>query len=181
MKSLAKPELNASSMADVAFLILIFFMVTTQISGEHGLPLALPPMVIQPPAPLHARNIYAIHINSSDQFLVRGERRTELAGLRYEIMEFVMNNGVRPEFSVSPEKAVVSLKVDRGTSHRAFIQTLDEIQAAYYELYASQAGISVTQFRNLDLRNAAHRMQYEKGRRGIPMNISIAEPLRTGN
>jgi biopolymer transport protein ExbD len=181
MRTLTKPELNASSMADVAFLMLSFFMITTQISNEQGLPLLLPTLAIQPPAPANSRNMFAIHINSMDQYMVRGERRSGLAGLRYEIKEFIINNRQRPDFSDNPEKAIVSLKADRGTSHQAFIHALDEIQAAYYELYASQAGISVIQFRNLDLRNGTDRVLYEKGKRGIPMNISIAEPSKAGN
>lgn len=86
-----------------------------------------------------------------------------------------MNNGAHPNLSVSPEKAIVSFKTDRGTSYKAYIATLDEIQAAYYELYAQQAGITPEQFRKLDVRMSSEKILYEKGKKGIPMNISIAE------
>jgi biopolymer transport protein ExbD len=168
-------------MADVAFLMLTFFMITTQISNDQGLRLVLPGPDIQHPAPLNRRNIFTVHINSMDQFMVRGERRTNLAGLRNDLKQFIMNNGLDPNLSDNPEKAVVSLKADRGTSHRAFIEALDEIQAAYYELYASRAGITVKQFISLDPGNADDRIVLEKAKAGIPMNISLAEPTRAAD
>lgn len=173
--SLTRPELNAGSLADIAFLMLTFFMITTQITNENGLAIVLPQPITVPVAPIHKRNLFTVQINSADQFMVNGEVRSELDGLREEIKTFVLNNGRDITLSDSPEKAVVSLKADRGASHRAYIYALDEIQAAYYELYAEQAGIPVKAFRNLDLNRATDRALHEKGKKGIPMNISIAE------
>jgi len=173
--SLPRPELSAGSMADIAFLLLTFFMITTQITNEKGLTIVLPQPVHAPVAPIHKRNLFTIQINSADQFMVNGEVRSGLEGLREEIKTFVLNPGRDISLSDNPEKAVVSFKADRGATHRAYIYALDEIQAAYYELYAEQAGISVDAFRNLDLRKATDRTLHEKGKKGIPMNISIAE------
>jgi biopolymer transport protein ExbD len=169
------PTLNAGSMADIAFLMITFFMITTQISDEKGLPVILPRPVDVPPAPINMRNIFTIQINSSDQFMVKGEIRAELFGVREEIKSFILNFGTNPWLSDHPEKAVVSLKADRGASHRAYIHALDEIQAAYYEIYAERAGIEVEQFRKLDVSHPTERALHEKGKKGIPMNISIAE------
>jgi biopolymer transport protein ExbD len=168
-------ELPAGSMADIAFLLLTFYMVTTVIHNEKGITILLPPMQTGVIAPVHERNLFTVQINSQDQFLVEGVRKENIQGMREEIKKFIMNHGKNPTLSLTPEKAVVSFKTDRGTSYRTYIAALDEIQAAYYELYAQQVGISTEHFRKLDLNNPAERALYEKGRNGIPMNISIAE------
>lgn len=170
-----RPELQTGSMADIAFLMLTFFLITTQIVNEKGLTLVLPQPNNVPVAPVHKRNLFTVQVNGANRYMVNGEVRTKLDGLREEIKIFVLNNGQDVNRSDNPEKAVVSLKADRGATHRAYIYTLDEIQAAYYELYAEQAGISAEAFRKLDLSRPADRVLYEKGRKGIPMNISIAE------
>jgi biopolymer transport protein ExbD len=173
--SLTRPELNAGSMADIAFLMLTFFMITTQINMEKGLPILLPKPFNISNAPVNKRNIFTIQINSSDRFMIKDEIRENPFGVREEIKSFILNFGTDPSLSDHPEKAVVSLKADRGASHRAYIHAIDEIQAAYYEIYAEQAGITVDQFRKLDLNNPTTRALHEKGKKGIPMNISIAE------
>ncbi len=169
------PEWNAGSMADIAFLMLTFFMITTQFSNEKGLPLVLPRSIDSEIVPIHKRNIFSQQINAMDQFMIQGEIRSGLVGMREEIKSFVLNYGQNPDLSDHPEKAIVSLKSDRFTTHKTYIQVLDEIQGAYYELYASQAGVDVDRFRKLDLTNPADRIVYDKGKKGIPMNISIVD------
>jgi biopolymer transport protein ExbD len=168
-------DIPASSMADIAFLLLTFFMLTTVIKDEKGIALLLPPIQTNDVSPIHDRNLFTVKINSNDQFLIENERRSGIQGLREELKKFITNSGKDPASSVSPEKAVVSFKTDRGASYKVFVTTLDEIQAAYYELYAQQAGITTERFQKLDLSVAADRILYEKGKKGIPMNISIAE------
>lgn len=168
-------ELPAGSMADIAFLLLTFYMVTTVINNEKGITILLPPMQTGVITPVHERNLFTVQINSQDQFLIEGVRRENIQGMRKEIKKFIMNHGKNPTLSLTPEKAVVSFKTDRGTSYRTYIAALDEIQSAYYELYAQQAGITPEHFRKLDLNNPVEKALYEKGRNGIPMNISIAE------
>jgi hypothetical protein len=96
---------------------------------------------------------------------------------------FVLNNGKDPASSDNPEKAIVSFKTDRGTSHKRFVELLDVVQAAYYDLYAEQAGVTNAEFRDAasDLSIPKNRAIYEKGRAGIPLNISIADPTKVGN
>lgn len=170
-------ELNAGSMADIAFLLLSFFMMTTVIREEKGLAVILPQALTDMAEPVHDRNVFTVQINGNDQFLVEGERRTSLEGVQDEITKFILNNGHDPHLSVSPQQAVVSLKTDRGTSYRAFIDALNEIQGTYYNLYAARAGISTKRFRQLDLSIPEERLLYQKGKEGIPMNISLAEPV----
>jgi len=94
-----------------------------------------------------------------------------------------LNNGQNPASSDNPEKAIVSFKTDRGTSHKRFIQLLDIIQGAYYDIYADQAGVTNAEFREAasDLTVPKNKEIYEKGRAGIPLNISIADPTKVGN
>jgi biopolymer transport protein ExbD len=177
LKKYGSVELNTSSMADIAFLLLTFFLMTTVIKDEKGLLLLLPPLVEDNiPLPIHERNLFNVQINSQDQFMVEGVRRDNIIGLREDLKKFIMNNGQDKTLSDNPNEAIVSLKADRGTSHRAYVAALDEIQAAYYELYAERVGITSEKFRSLDQNDNRERTQYDKAREGIPMNISIAEP-----
>lgn len=171
------PELSSGAMADIAFLLLTFYMVTTEIKDNKGLALMLPPYAPEAPSTdVNNRNMFAIKINSNDRLMVEGKEVLSLAGLRTEIKKFILNNKQDPTLSDSPEDAVVSIKTDRGTSYKSFIAALDEAQAAYFEIYAERAGISPKAFRGLDLTNPESKKIYDKGRQGIPMNISIAEP-----
>lgn len=180
------PEIPNASMADIAFLLLTFFLMTTTIANDRGLSLQLPP----PPEALppedikiQEHNLFKIQINSSDALLVEGNPMADVSGLKDDIKKFIQNNGVDPLSSDSPEKAIVSFKTDRGTSHKRFIEILDLIQGAYYDIYAQQAGVSNERFRKAasDLNDSENRAIYEKGRQGYPMQISIAEPTKVGN
>lgn len=187
----ATPEIPNASMADIAFLLLTFFLVTTTISNDRGLQLLLPP----PPDPNQTEikfaqhNLFTIQLNSSDALLVEGEPMTDVSGLKDQIKKFILNKGADPTLSDSPEKAIVSYKSDRGTSHRRFTEILDIIQGAYYDIWADRAGVTNKRFREAasDLGNDENRQIYEKGmgRRPdgsneYPMAISIAEPTKIG-
>lgn len=126
--------------------------------------------------------MFKIQVNSSDALLVEGEPMTDVSGLKDMIKKFILNNGADPKNSDSPEKAIVSLKTDRGTTHKRFVEILDIAQAAYYDIYADQAGVTNEEFRKVasDLNDPENKRIYDKGREGIPMNISIAEPTKAG-
>ena len=173
-------EINSSSMADIAFLLLVFFLVTTTIANDKGLTLQLPPKPDDTDmidVKMSERNIFKILINSSDKLLVENEPLSDIKEIRTMIKAHVLNNGVDPNYSVSPDKAVVSLKANRGTSYETFIAVYNEAQGAYYDIYAERAGVTNEKWREIssDL-NPDNRAIYEKARKGIPMAISIAEP-----
>lgn len=131
-------------MADIAFLLLIFFMVTTTIVSDKGLALQLPPYheMDQPIAKVNERNLFKILINSQDQLMVENETRDNYKGLHNEIKKFILNAQHNPNWSESPEKAVVSIKTGRGTTQEMYIHVLNEAKAAYYEIYAERTGLS---------------------------------------
>ncbi|MBX2898203.1 MAG: biopolymer transporter ExbD [Cyclobacteriaceae bacterium] len=162
LRKTGSAEVSTSSMADIAFLLLTFFLMTTVIKNEKGLMLMLPQWSEEPvKSILNDRNVFTIQINSENEFLVEGELRTSLEDVMPEIKKFILNNNTDPLLSENPEIAVVSLKTDRGTTHRAFIEALDVAQAAYYEIYAARAGLSPKAFRALDLNEKAQKQIYD--------------------
>lgn len=176
-RSLKPQAINTGSMADIAFLLLIFFLVSTTIQQEKGLIQPLPPKSEwDQPAKIAERNLFKIQVNSHNQYLIRGELKADLSGLKSQLKAFVLNEGVNPSLSDNPEKAMVSIKADRGTEYHFFIAVLDEVKAAYYEIYGERVGLSASEYRQLDPQKP---QQYEtslRGKAGIPMNISIANP-----
>jgi biopolymer transport protein ExbD len=178
------PEIPNASMADIAFLLLTFFLVTTTIANDKGLSIQLP-APLDPNAPtaeFQQHNLFTIQVNSSDALLVEGEPMEDVSGLKEDIKKFILNNGANPELSDSPLKAIVTYKTDRGTSHKRFVQILDIIQNAYYDIWADQAGVTNARYREAasDTSDPDNKKIYDKGREGIPMAISIAEPTKVG-
>lgn len=171
--------INSGAMADIAFLLLTFFLVTTQINNHQGLPILLPEFTLEPiSTELNERNVFTIQINAANQFLIEEQQSTNVSGLRDELKEFILNSKHSGKLSESPQKAVISIKADRGCSHAVFIQVVDEAQAAYYEIYSERAGITPKAFRALDTNDPIQKLIYDKARLGVPMNISIAEPSK---
>lgn len=129
------PEVNASSMADIAFLLLIFFLVTTEISIDEGINVTLPPYSDVPPPPVESndRNTLTVNVNSRDQLLVE-EELMDVKELRTFTKKFINNNGSDPSMSDSPLEAIVSFKGDRGTSYNMYIGVYNELRGAYTEL-----------------------------------------------
>lgn len=147
MAKRSAPEVNAGSMADIAFLLLIFFLVTTTIETDSGLNRKLPPMEdqIDPPI-IKQKNILTVVVNKNNQLLVE-EKLLQIEDLRSTAVEFLDNGGGQgeeacnfckgkkdPASSDNPEKAIISLKNDRETSYKVYIAVQNELVAAYNEL-----------------------------------------------
>ena len=168
-------------MADIAFLLLIFFLVTTTIANDKGLTLQLPPNpedIDQQDIRIPERNIFKILINSSDKLLVENEPLENAREIREMVKAFVLNNGADPESSDSPKEAIVSIKTNRGTSYESFIDVYNEVQGAYYDMYADRAGVSNTKWREIasNTSDPDNKRIYDSAREDFPMQISIAEP-----
>lgn len=134
--SRAIPEINASSMADIAFLLLVFFLVTTTMDIDKGILVTLPPYTNEPPpddVQANARNVLEILVNAKDQLLVENEL-TDISELKEITMKHVNNRGKLPEFSDSPNDAIVSLKNDKSTTYKRYIEVYNEIRAGYNQL-----------------------------------------------
>ena len=138
------PEVNAGSMADIAFLLLIFFLVTTTIGVDQGINRLLPRYEENPPAPpINERNILRVLVNKDNQLLVN-EQLVDMEDLRQTAMDFLENNGdgtctycqgkKNPNASDNPDEAVISLMNDGQTSYETYIAVQNELVAAYYIL-----------------------------------------------
>lgn len=136
MAKRAVPEVNAGSMADIAFLLLIFFLVTTTIETNAGILTKLPPKIdknVTPPPPIKERNLFLVLVNKNNQLLVR-DQVTDIKDLRKVAMEFLDNKGKDANSSESPDQAVISLQNDRETSYETYIAVQNELIAAYNDL-----------------------------------------------
>ena len=187
----AIPEINAGSMADIAFLLLIFYLVTTTMDTDKGINRKLPPIddeLVQEPPPIKERNIFTVLVNSNDQLLVE-EEYLEISELRAKAMEFIDNNGDGScEYcqgygvgtsSDNPDKAVISLQNDRGTSYGMYVKVQNELVAAYEDLrerYAEEEyGRS---YRGMDPEEDKEIIKEIKN--AYQQKISEAEPLNIG-
>ncbi|MCM4162634.1 MULTISPECIES: biopolymer transporter ExbD [unclassified Arenibacter] len=150
----APPEVNAGSMADIAFLLLIFFLVTTTIETDAGLDRMLPP--IEPPEEdvvIKQKNIFQVNINRDGQLLADDEL-TNIKDLRAKAIAFLDNGGAPSgtadycnyckgardaSSSDSPSKAIISLKNDRETKYGTYITVQNELVGAYNELRNREA------------------------------------------
>jgi biopolymer transport protein ExbD/glutaredoxin len=146
MAKRAAPEVNAGSMADIAFLLLIFFLVTTTMEKDSGINRKLPPIEdSEEDVIIKQKNIFTVLLNGKDQLLVEDEIM-ELKDLRAAAVEFLDNGGgtdadgnkcdyckgkKNTSSSDHPDKAIISLKNERKTSYGQYISVQNELVAAY--------------------------------------------------
>ena len=147
------PEVNAGSMADIAFLLLIFFLVTTTLETNAGIKRMLPRDTNEN-ATIAERNILRVNLNADNKLMVN-EQIIELSELRAKAIAFLDNGGAvktSSDFcnyckgerlpypsSDNPSKAIVSLSSSRNTSYSFYIHVQNELVGAYNELRNREA------------------------------------------
>jgi biopolymer transport protein ExbD len=184
-------EINSSSMADIAFLLLIFFLVTTSMNTSTGLsrrlPAPLPPGMKVPPVDINKRNIFIVKINSLNQLLVQGEE-ISVKELRAKAKEFIQNPNNDEKLPVKTKvnipllgemeitkDHVISLQNDVDTQYQAYIEVQNELVAAYNELRNEMANDRFGKsFVDLD------EKQSDAIQDVYPQKISEAEPKNYG-
>ena len=180
------PELKSSSSADIAFLLLSYFLMTTTMNQDSGLQRRLPPIPDESQAvedqKINRRNIIIVRINSADR-LFAGNEPMEVSFLKDKIKEFLVNPNNDPNLperspkeiegfgTYNVSKGVISLQNDRGTSYKKYIEVQNELVRAVNELrdefakaHFGRAYISLDEEKQRIVRDA------------IPQNISEAEP-----
>lgn len=201
-------EINAGSMADIAFLLLIFFLVTTTMDTDTGLIRRLPPIIDNqdPPPPIKQRNIFEILVNANDQLLVEGEYM-QVAQLRNKAKEFIKSsasfpnvsdktnaaNPNMPEFKLEEvpvfgnmlvSKQVISLQNDNGTSYEMYIKVQNELVGAYNELRDELAqqkfGTTYNELVQQSGSSDAIKEKMKAIKSIYPQRISEAEPKKVG-
>ena len=207
------PEINAGSMADIAFLLLIFFLVTTTMDVDTGISRKLPekqPEDMEQPK-LKEKNVFIVTVNRNNQILVEGDKIMTVDKIRKEAMDFIDNGGGignpmkdpktgemlpaaecvwcegkrDPASSDHPNKAVISLESDRGTSYGTYIAVQNELVGAYNDLRdrlsKKEFGISYSKLvkdakNNSSNESLKEKVKFIKAR--YPQIISEAEPKK---
>lgn len=169
-------KVEAGSMADIAFLLLIFFLVTTTIVADQGILTVLPPYDPNPPTitPINQNNVVNIKINSNNKILFENNP-IDINQIKELIIEQVLNKEQKSNFPSSPNKVIISLQNDRGTSYETYIAVYDKIKAAYSEMWDQLS-------KNLHrgpYKNLSSGLQKEI-RNQIPLTLSEAEPVDLG-
>lgn len=202
------PEINAGSMADIAFLLLIFFLVTTTMDVDTGISRKLTekqPEDAPPPPKLKEKNVFIVTVNRNNDILVEGETFMTVDQIREEAIKFIDNGGglgnpidgaepaecdwcegaKDPASSDHPNKAVISLESDRGTSYGTYISVQNELVGAYTDLRnrlsEKMYGISYVQLLKDSNNNPSNetlkeRVKLIKGK--YPQILSEAEPTK---
>ncbi|UTW63861.1 biopolymer transporter ExbD [bacterium SCSIO 12741] len=181
------PSINASSMADIAFLLLVFFLVTTTMDTEYGLGRILPPDndVTHPPVE-RKRNLMIVLINGQDELLVEGEL-LPVQELKDKVREFILNPDNLDHLPEKREKEIpglgkrmvsrqlISLQNDAKTSYNQYIQVQNELARAYKEarneLARKEFGITYE-----ELIEKGEKEKVLAIRKLCPMRISEATP-----
>lgn len=171
-KTRQSEPINAGSMADIAFLLLIFFLVTATIAEDQGIYVKLPPW--EPTIdimPIPDKNVLSVYVNSENELLVEG-KNTSVDQLRELAKEFITNPRHESDKPTQAKNAVVSIINDRGTNYNTYLTVYNEIKGAYNELWEATSRERYGKaFTDLPL---AHQKSI---REEIPLVISEAEPL----
>lgn len=165
-------SMNMSSTADIAFLLLIFFLVTTTIFYDSGIPVKLPQWTEAHPEPMpvRTRNIFRVLVNANNELLVNNEI-ADVRNLKEDAKEFILNPKKLETLSVSPKHAIISLQNDRGTNYETYFNVYNELKAAYNEIW-DEAALKKFGFKYKDLSYDDKK----EIRNDYPLVISEAEP-----
>ncbi len=184
------PQINAGSMADIAFLLLIFFLVTTTMDVDTGINRMLPPPIdpnAPEPPPVRERNVFVVLVDAQDRLMVEGEQMN-ISRLRAEAKDFLLNPDNDPNKPVKEmeyiehlgdievSRGIISLQNDRGTSYEMYISVQNELAAAVREIRDEVSRENFgRRFGDLTDEELVTAI-----RRAVPMAISEAEPKDIG-
>ena len=184
------PKLNTTSMADISFLMLTFFLLTSSINTDQGIQRRLPPALRgdEKPPKINERNVMTILVNMYDQLLVNGTPMNNVNELKDRTKEFISNPNDDPHMSKKKpvfvsefgnsemvSEGVISLKSDRGTSYKRYIEVQNQLAVAFNELRDDYSRANFG--RNFDNLTETQKKGVQKV---VPISISEAEPSNYG-
>lgn len=191
MASKKTPAINSSSTADIAFLLLCYFLMTTTMGSQTGLSRRLPPMPAEnqklEDQKVNRRNIIVVKINSADRIFA-GSEPIDISQLKDRIKEFLTNPNNDPSLperkvkdiegygSYPVSEGVISLQNDRGTSYQAYISVQNELVKAINEL---RDDFSLSNYGKKFMALDEEKQEIVKD--AIPQQISEAEPKDVGS
>lgn len=201
MAKRSAPEVNAGSMADIAFLLLIFFLVTTTIEVDSGISSKLPPDIPAPEVTIKQKNIFTVELNKDNQMLVE-EEIMEIKDLKAAAIKFIDNgggegtdgtkcnycNGAKdPKSSDHPSKAIISITHSRATDYETFIVVYDQLVSANSELREvlakrlynrsfKEMQVSLDDSRSPEFKSSKLKEKIDNIKAKYPRIISKAEP-----
>lgn len=165
------PELNAGSMADIAFLLLIFFLVVTTIAEDKGIPVILPEYYVGEPGPEKPRNVLKILVNAEDQILVESIP-TAKENLKNIVIEFVNNPKMEKDKPIATKNAIISLQNDINTSYETYVKIYSQIHEAYATMRNSMAQADYqTAYTQLSIQQKNNILKK------YPLKLSEADPF----
>lgn len=162
---------NAGSMADIAFLLLIFFLVASTIANNKGISVKLPAYYDGPPGQMADRNVLNIKINAADELLVEGQPANP-DDLHERIVGFLVNETQLPTRPRQPADAVISLQNHTATTYEQYVRIYGIIKDAYRSLRNAKAEEDYGKTFTL-----CSTSQRNTIRQALPMRISEAEPF----
>ncbi|MBR1680468.1 biopolymer transporter ExbD [bacterium] len=182
------PALNSSSMSDISFLLLTFFLMVSSINTDQGIQRRLPPPADpnQKPPEIHKRNTFTVLVNMNDNLLINGEIG-DINALKERAKEFLGNPNNSPDLpekenidipllgNTPVSKGVNSLQNDRGTSYDMYIKVQNELTAAVNELRDELSREKFSR-KYVDCNDE----QKEAIDKAVPVAISEAEPKNIG-
>ncbi len=175
-----KPTVNSSSMADIAFLLLIFFLVSTRIATEKGFAMSLPPKQEQKTAPTPAldRDVLRITINSENKILFESDKIGTVSEIENLVKTHLMNYGKDENYSQNPQKAIIVLSSQRQTNYDFYIDVLDKIKAGYNkskaEFLTKKLGVKYNAIEIIDFaqqKTPEEKEMYQLLQKEFPVNI----------
>jgi biopolymer transport protein ExbD len=192
------PELNAGSMADIAFLLLIFFLVTTTMNVDSG----IQRKIAEKPKDnfimnIKKKNILEVNINLKNQLFVDG-KIVQLQDLKQIAIDFIDNGGGLDQYkrpcdwcegkqnvtsSDHPSKAFISIKADRNTNYKTYISVLDRLNASYtvlrnkvaVKLYDKNYVNLLTDYKTSNYKDQSLEIKISTIREKYPLLLSDAE------
>ena len=184
-------EINSSSMADITFLLLIFFLVTTTMDVDSGMKRTLPPIADneqqQQDVELKQRNVLMVNVSKEGRIMVGTEeymptdlnRRGDHSRMSREVLDFLAgadrsekkSTEIEPTVNCEVSQGVVSLKADNETKYNIYLQVQDELTHAF-NVYRDMISVQAYGKPFEDL----NEIQAGNIRKAVPVKVSEAEP-----